>query len=140
MKRFLSLLLALSLALTLVACDNTEYEVDVPDPVDEPDPVDGPVTLADLDTPAPLQSSLNYRTTYPAHYETLNYLESQSANDNEYTANMIDGLVEVNRFNQFVPALASDWSSEIVDGKKFWNFHILWILFDSQLMPFFYLQ
>jgi oligopeptide transport system substrate-binding protein len=104
MKKLLSLVLVAVLALSLVACGNKNT-----DPVD---PVEPEVTSAD------------YRTTYSLHYETLNYLVSQSANDNEYTANMLDGLVEVNYLNQIIPSLGESWEVEMKDGKQVWTFKI----------------
>lgn len=127
MKKLLSLLIALSLVFTLVACDNTDEPVDVVDPVVDPvDPVEPltPFEEVGMTMTDAMKDSEDYRLVYTAHYETLNYLESQSAGDNEYTANMVDGLVEVNKFNQIVPALATGWSSAIVDGKEVWTFDI----------------
>jgi len=94
MKKLLSLVVVAVLALGLTACGE------------------------------PTVTSANYRTTYAAHYDTLNYLVSQSAGDNEYTANLVDGLVEVNRLNQIQPALAESWEVSTRDGKQVWTFKI----------------
>lgn len=47
-----------------------------------------------------------YRTYYTGEFETLNYLKSQSATDHEFTANIVDGLLDTDRFGKLTPTLA----------------------------------
>lgn len=47
-----------------------------------------------------------YRTYYTGEFETLNYLKSKSATDHEFTANIVDGLLDTDRFGKLTPTLA----------------------------------
>lgn len=47
-----------------------------------------------------------YRTYYTTEFETLNYLISQAVTDHEYTANLVDGLLDTDRFGKLTPTLA----------------------------------
>ncbi len=72
-------------------------------------------------------SSEEYVTTYSTHFDTLNYLESSSATDSEFFANMVDGLLENDNYGQLVPSLATNVPSNGVlntDGTQTWTFTI----------------
>lgn len=70
-------------------------------------------------------ASENFYVSYAGHYETLNYLLSQSGSDQELTANFVDGLVENDNFGAIQPSLAKTWSSEITDdGKEVWTLNL----------------
>lgn len=64
-----------------------------------------------------------YRTYYTGEFETLNYLKSQSATDHEYTANLVDGLLDTDRFGKLTPTLAKEVPTgvydEVTDTTKF---------------------
>jgi oligopeptide transport system substrate-binding protein len=50
-----------------------------------------------------------YRTLYASEVETLNYLWSSNANDWRIPANVVDALVEYDRYGVLKPALATSW-------------------------------
>lgn len=54
--------------------------------------------------------------------ETFNVLHSQRAEDFENLANLVDGLLENDRYGALVPALAYDWGTE--DGGLTWTFNL----------------
>lgn len=49
-----------------------------------------------------------YITTYSTHFETLDYLVSSSAIDSGYFANMVDSLLENDKYGTLVPSLATE--------------------------------
>ncbi len=57
-----------------------------------------------------------YRTYYTGEFETLNYLKSQSATDHEYTANIVDGLLDTDRFGKLTPTLAKAVPDGVYDA------------------------
>lgn len=56
-----------------------------------------------------------YRTYYTSEFETLNYLISQSAIDHEFTANLVDGLLDTDRFGKLTPTLAKEVPTGVYD-------------------------
>jgi oligopeptide transport system substrate-binding protein len=64
----------------------------------------------------------DYITTYPGHYDTLNYLYSSSASDSDLFANFVDGLVENDNYQRIVPSLAYKW--EVNDDYTKFTFHL----------------
>ena len=57
-----------------------------------------------------------------ADYSTLNYLYSFSAVDFQITANIVDGLIEVNKYGEYVPSLAESWNHN--EDYTVWTFNI----------------
>ena len=120
MKKFLSLSLAILMALSLVACDKEDPGTE--DPGTEEPGTEEPGTEEPAVEPI---TSEDYIGSYPGHYETLNWLVSQSASDNDVFANLVDGLVENDNFGRIVPSLATEWSDEVTDDNKHvWTFKI----------------
>lgn len=67
---------------------------------------------------------VSFKTTYSGHYDTLNYLITQSASDSQVFANMVDGLVENDQWGNIVPSLATEWSYETEGDVQTWTFKI----------------
>jgi len=69
-------------------------------------------------------SKANRGMTYTALYNydatTLNYMDTNKAENSEVFASLVDGLVETDKYGSIKPALATSWEQE---GKK-WTFHI----------------
>lgn len=66
--------------------------------------------------------SEDYYSVYSGELTTLNYLVTPSENEHSVIANIIDGLVEYDRYGVLVPSLATDWDNS-PDGLK-WTFTI----------------
>lgn len=67
-------------------------------------------------------ASSTYRTLYTGEITTLNYLTTGTTNDFTVSANVIDTLVEYDRFGKIQPSLATDWTTS--DDGTVWTFHI----------------
>lgn len=63
-----------------------------------------------------------YTTLYSSEATTLNYLIPSSTNENAVTANLIDTLVEYDRFGNIQPSLAESWES--TEDQLVWTFHL----------------
>ena len=48
--------------------------------------------------------------TYETDPDNLNYLTTGKAATSNITSNVIDGLMENDRYGNFVPSMAEDWS------------------------------
>ena len=97
-KRWLALLLAGAMTLSLAACGGG---------VDGGSADDGRSV---------------FRRLYGSEVETLNYLYTSNTNDYEMCANMVDCLVEYDQYGVMQPALAESWEHN--DDYTQWTFHI----------------
>lgn len=68
------------------------------------------------------RKSADYKEVYSNEITTLNYLVSGSENEHIMFANMIDNLVEYDRYGILHPALATSWTNS-PDGLV-WTFHL----------------
>ena len=68
------------------------------------------------------QDKVTYRTLYSGEVSTLNYLTTSTTNEFTISANVVDTLIEHDRFGQLVPCLATDWEQS-EDGCT-WTFHL----------------
>lgn len=93
-KRLTALLLALVMVLSLAACGDTGGG-------------DGGAV---------------YRTLYSAEVETMNYLYTTSTGNLQIPANVVDTLIEYDRYGVVQPALAESWEHN--DDYTQWTFHI----------------
>jgi len=66
------------------------------------------------------KKSADYVGVYSGEISTLNYLVSGSTSDQEMAANMIDSLVEYDRFGILKPCLAASWKNS--DDGLTWTF------------------
>ena len=97
MKRFFALLLSLALAFSLAACESEGNGG----------------TWAD-------RQELNY--LYSGELTTINYLWSSSESEYGYAANLVDGLVQYDKYGVVGPGLATEWENS-EDGLT-WTFKI----------------
>jgi len=73
-------------------------------------------------TPAALASDNAYRVLYGGELTTLNYLITATTNEFALAANVIDTLIEYDRFGVIQPALATSW--EVSDDGLVWTFYL----------------
>lgn len=72
-------------------------------------------------TPA-IAEDTAYRTLYSSEVTTLNYLITTTTSEYAVAANVIDTLVEYDRYGQIQPSLAESW--ERSDDGLTWTFHL----------------
>ncbi len=65
---------------------------------------------------------VTYRTLYAGEVTTLNYLTTTTTNEFSLAANLVDTLVEFDRYGQIQPSLAESW--EISEDGLTWTFHL----------------
>lgn len=63
-----------------------------------------------------------YNIVYFAEVETLNYLKSDTEVDYSFCSNLIDNLVDYDKYGNIVPGLAESWSSN--EDMTVWTFNI----------------
>lgn len=107
MKRLIALMMAIMII--LVGCTKP---VDV---VKDPNVEDGPEKV---ETNVPQE----YNTVYSGEVTTFNYLVSASTNEFALAANMVDTLIDYDRYGVPQPSLATEWSTS--DDGLVWTFKI----------------
>ena len=65
-----------------------------------------------------------YRNYYEQDVSTFNYLVTNSYHDVIRIANLVDGLVENDKYGNIVPSIADSWNSTIVGEKQLWTFYL----------------
>ena len=68
------------------------------------------VLLSMLAMPAVAEESAAYRTLYSGEITSLNYLTTATTNEFALAANVIDTLVEYDKYGQVQPSLAESWA------------------------------
>lgn len=63
-----------------------------------------------------------YRVVYSGEIKTLNYLKTSETNEFAVAANLIDGLIEYDKYGVVQPSLAKDWSSN--NDATVWTFKL----------------
>lgn len=106
-KRALSLLLASAMVLSLAACGKK-------------DP-DGPAASKAPGGAEPAAST-TYRQLYASEVETMNYLTTTTFENLRIPANVVDTLIEYDRYGVVQPSLAEKWEPN-ADASE-WTFHI----------------
>ena len=71
--------------------------------------------------PAMAEESV-YTTLYSGEVTSLNYLTTSTTNEFALAANVIDTLVEYDKYGQVQPSLAETW--EVDDTGLVWTFHL----------------
>ncbi|HCO48354.1 MAG TPA: peptide ABC transporter substrate-binding protein [Spirochaetaceae bacterium] len=66
--------------------------------------------------------SEDFYSVYSGELTTLNYLVVAAENEHSVIANVVDGLVEYDKYGVLVPSLATDWTNS-ADG-KIWTFSL----------------
>ncbi|MCK9445007.1 MAG: peptide ABC transporter substrate-binding protein [Tissierellaceae bacterium] len=95
------LVLTLIVVMVLSACTPKAPEVSTPE---VPGSTDTP------DTPAPTEPS-EYTVLYSGEITTLNYLVTATTSEFGLAANMVDSLIDFDRYGVAVPGLATEWES-----------------------------
>ncbi|MDF2948722.1 MAG: ABC-type transporter, periplasmic subunit [Sedimentibacter sp.] len=125
MKRLLSLLLVLAMILTACSGGTT-----TPDPVEKPT---DEKPAEDVTEGGKYAAEQVYKTVYAEEVTTMNYLVTNTNVDMLITANLVDSLVDYDRYGVIQPGLAETWESS-EDGKV-WTFHlrkgIKWVDFEG---------
>lgn len=65
-----------------------------------------------------------YRGFYDVDASSFNYLTSNEYQEMIHIANLVDGLVENDKYGNIVPSIAKSWKSEIIDNKQIWTFYL----------------
>lgn len=65
-----------------------------------------------------------YRNFYEQDVTTFNYLLTNKYQDISRIANLVDGLVENDKYGNIVPSIANSWKNEIIDGRSVWTFYL----------------
>lgn len=112
MKKILALLLALIIALT--GC-TTKAPTTTPPVVENP-----------TDTETPVDENIaavqEYKSVYSGELTTLNYLVTASTNEFGVAANLVDTLVDYDKYGVVQPALATEWT--VSPDNLVWTFKL----------------
>lgn len=75
-----------------------------------------------------------YRVVYSGEIKTLNYLKTSETNEFAVAANLVDGLIEYDKYGVVQPALAKEWSSN--EDATVWTFKLRgdakWVTHDGK--------
>ena len=122
MKKLLVLMLSLLMAITLVACGNKE---ETPEPAPAPEggeeeaaTYESTVAIEDLK----LADTKTLVTADSSEIANMDYVTTALATDHEINVNFVDGLVECNRFGNYVGSVAESWESN--EDATVWTFHL----------------
>lgn len=116
MKRFLALALSVCLIVAMVGCSPKTTQ-----PGTSATPAASTPKTGES-TPAPTSKPVEYRTVYSSEVTTLNYLKTASTNEFAIAANVIDTLIEYDKYGVAQPSLAETWESS-ADGLV-WTFKL----------------
>ena len=123
MKKFLSLLLALSMVMALVACgsnnagNTTENKPADSTQTETPPPPDAPV----VDKGEPIEDLVVWQQT-TQEFGTFMIQNSESSTEGPISANCYTPLLEVDNKGILQPAAATEWGTE--DGGLTWTFKL----------------
>lgn len=123
MKRFLALLLAMTMLLAVLAgCS-----------INDDKPAGGDADTDD-DNGTELAADQEYSEVYEGEITTLNYLVTTSENEFSLAANMVDTLMEYDKYGVAQPGLATEWEQS-EDGLT-WTFKlredVKWVTKDGE--------
>lgn len=105
MKKILSLLLVLTLILT--ACTGGTTPAPAPS---EPAPSQEPAPAEDITEGGKYAEEQVYKTVYAEEIQTINYLTTATTVEFALAANLVDTLVDYDKYGVIQPALAESWS------------------------------
>ncbi|NLY79304.1 MAG: peptide ABC transporter substrate-binding protein, partial [Lysinibacillus sp.] len=63
-----------------------------------------------------------FRTVYSGEIKTLNYLKTSETNEFAVAANLVDGLIEYDKYGNVQPGLAESWETN--DDASVWTFKL----------------
>ena len=125
MKKFLALLLAVVMVLSLAACGS---EAPAPAPTEAPaeQPAETPAEQpAEEPTAEPVEEYTGPDTfSMIANFDitTLDYVYNNKSSNGDYTNNFVEGLLTQDNHGKLVPGMASEWSCN--DDASEWYFTI----------------
>ena len=125
MKKFLALLLAVVMVLSLAACGS---EAPAPAPTEAPaeQPAETPAEQpAEEPTAEPVEEYTGPDTfSMIANFDitTLDYVYNNKSSNGDYTCNFVEGLLTQDNHGKLVPGMASEWSCN--DDASEWYFTI----------------
>ena len=105
MKKLLMVLLAVLMAFTLVACGKDKGSNTGDDGDDQPTFDTSAVDLSSLK----LSDTKNLVVPESREINTLDYVTTALQEDTQFNVNFVDGLVETDRFGNYVCAIAESW-------------------------------
>lgn len=116
MKKILALLLALTMALTMLAgCVGTGETDGGKETV-------GPgSTTPVVETPEVTYQD-TYKTTFSSSITTMNPYTIETASDYWFSANFLDALLETDQYGRFSPCMAESWEHN--EDYTVWTFHL----------------
>lgn len=119
-KKFLAVLLILLLSFSALAACGKEAakEETTPEKKEEKKTE----TSTKEESPAPKEVAQEYLSIYSDEVTTMNYLTSATTNEFAVAANLVDTLIDYDKYGLVTPGLAQDWSTS-EDGLT-WTFHL----------------
>jgi oligopeptide transport system substrate-binding protein len=122
MKKLLVLLLSLLMAITLVACGQKEEPAPAPAPEggeEEAAPTyESTVSIDDLK----LADTKTYVAADTSEIANMDYVTTALATDHEINVNFVDGLVECDKYGNYVGSIAESWEPN--EDATVWTFHL----------------
>ena len=122
MKKLLVLLLSLLMAITLVACGQKEEPAPAPAPEggeEEAAPTyESTVSIDDLK----LADTKTYVAADSSEIANMDYVTTALATDHEINVNFVDGLVECDKYGNYVGSIAESWEPN--EDATVWTFHL----------------
>lgn len=120
MKKILALLLALVMLIGVLAgCTNQTQPNDDPDATGDPSTTDS----GNQPSGSPDVAYVNaYKSTFSESITSMNPYCTGGTSDYIFIANLVDGLVETDKYGATVPALAESWEHN--EDYSVWTFHL----------------
>lgn len=120
MKKILALLLALVMLIGVLAgCTNQTQPNDDPDATGDPSTTDS----GNQPSGSPDVAYVNaYKSTFSDSITSMNPYCTGGTSDYIFIANIVDGLVETDKYGTAVPCLAESWEHN--DDYSVWTFHL----------------
>ena len=120
MKKILALLLALVMLVGVLAgCTNQTQPNDDPDATGDPSTTDS----GNQPSGSPDVAYVNaYKSTFSESITSMNPYCTGGTSDYIFIANIVDGLVETDKYGTAVPCLAESWEHN--DDYSVWTFHL----------------
>lgn len=130
MKKIISLLLVLTLILT--ACSGGASNTDQP-PSTEGTQTGDSTSTEDITEGGKYDPVQEYKTVYSEEIQTINYLTTATTVEFALAANLVDTLVDYDKYGVIQPCLAESWS--VSDDGLTWTFNlrkgVKWVDFEG---------
>lgn len=84
----------------------------------------GDFDKSDLINPKSITEGVSTKMLTTSTYLNINYLSTTLSDASAVFADMVDGLIEIDKYDRYVPALASSWTAPTLnqDGDQVWTF------------------